>query len=961
MVISALKTFWCTLILSLAMALSLLPATVLAANGPRIDPRLQQRLATIDPADEIPIIVRMRDPIALQSMAVPTRQPGQQRRQARAAMIRTLQARAEQSRQPLQAVLARHGIASARQLWLINGMAFKAAPDLIEELSRMPQVASLEYDQVIEVPTVTTAEVSSPAEPNIDLVNGPDLWALGHTGQGVTVAIMDSGVDVDHPDLGPRWRGGNNSWYDPNGEHPDLPTDRDGHGTGVAGIALGGDHGGTFIGVAPEAQWIGVKIFNDADEASNSAIHAGFQWLLDPDGDPDTDDAPDIVNNSWGFSTEPGVCDESSRVFQPDVQALKTAGIAVVFAAGNTGPSPDSNISPANYPESFAVGSVGTFVSPTLISDFSARGPSDCDGTIYPEVVAPGFHIWTSGLTAGGVFPNSYALVDGTSFSTSHVSGIMALLLSAFPGTSVDAIETAIKQSATDLGTIGADNTYGYGLVDSLAAFNYLSGQQGIAVTDSINPATDHLVAFGNLEVSLTAEASVSVSNDGSLPVQFEAVDAGHVSPPFLITSDGCSNLMLPAGESCNIEIRFAPTATGSFDGSLGIISNTVGSELVTVNLSGTGIIPHFLVPTETLLTATFNGEALVDSNLPGQTRLTVAGDELAVFDSDGVLCGLTQITIDGEFGPLVVYGDDPVTTEVDEGASDGETLSVRLWDSQWQMELPVRSLQLNGERQTLTWSDGGGGTVTLQGLTQDRIGVFRAGQNSSAAWYLDANGSGAWDAGIDDVASFGQSGDLPAVGDWNGDGFKQIGVFRNGAWYLDINGNGAWDADIDSVVSFGQSGDLPVVGDWNGDGMSQIGVFRNGTWYLDTNGSGTWNSGVDTVASFGMTGDIPVAGDWNGDGLSQIGVFRNGTWYLDADGNGTWNSGVDTVAAFGMTGDIPVSGDWNGDGLSDIGVFRNGTWYLDTNGSGTWNSGVDQVYPAYGLAGDQPLGGVWR
>ncbi|MBE0576913.1 MAG: hypothetical protein IH613_13585 [Desulfuromonadales bacterium] len=195
-------------------------------------------------------------------------------------------------------------------------------------------------------------------------------------------------------------------------------------------------------------------------------------------------------------------------------------------------------------------------------------------------------------------------------------------------------------------------------------------------------------------------------------------------------------------------------------------------------------------------------------------------------------------------------------------------------------------------------------------------IGVFRSGP-----WFLDANGNGAWDPDTDTMyANFGQAGDLPVVGDWPDDAVNQvqIGVFRNGTWYLDANGNGAWDPDTDTVyANFGQAGDLPVVGDWNGDGVLQIGVFRNGIWYLDANGNGAWDSGIDTVyANFGQAGDLPVVGDWNGDGVSsEVGVFRNGTWYLDANGSGIWGPGSDTVLInFGQAGDYPVTGNWLND-----------------------------------------------
>lgn len=580
------------LILAFSVGFCLSPVSSMATQKGKIDPFLQSKLTMAGFGEKIPVIVRMKNPVAVQSFATPSRKKGAIRTQARANLTQALKARAQQSRQPLQKLLDRHGIANSRQLWLINGMSLQATPAQIEGISQMPDVASIVADQTIELPEIIPTQALEPAEPNIDLVDAPSLWALGYAGQGVTVAIVDSGVDINHPDLGPRWRGGINSWFDPNGEHPLVPTDLHGHGTQVTGLVLGGNNSGSYIGVAPDAEWIGVKIFADDGMALSSEIHAGYQWLLDPDNNPDTDDAPDIVNNSWGFDADPNFCDELSKEFQSDVQAMKAAGMAVLFAAGNTGPDASTSNAPANYPESFAVGMVGTFTSPTLINSYSARGPSACDGTVYPEVVAPGFQVRTCDLTAGGDFLNSYSLVAGTSFSTPHVSGVMALLLSAFPETPVRALEMALQKSATDLGTLGEDNTYGYGLVDSLSAFNYLSGQQGLNVTDSISPETDSDVAFDSVIPGESDTASVRIRNSSSVPLTLGATDVSNVLEPFNLISDNCSSRILPAGETCSIVIQFAPTLPGSFSGSLVILSNAVGEERVTVTMSGTGNTP---------------------------------------------------------------------------------------------------------------------------------------------------------------------------------------------------------------------------------------------------------------------------------------------------------------------------------------------------------------------------------
>lgn len=579
-------------ILAFALCFCLLPLSSLATQNGKIDPFLKSKLTIADFGEKIPAIVRMKNPVAVQPLATPSGKKGVVRTQARANLIYALKDRAKQNRQPLQKLLNRLRIVNSRQLWLINGMAIQATSAQIEEISQMPDVASIAADQIIELPKLKPAQASEPVKQNIAQLNIPSLWSLGYAGQGVTVAIVDSGVDIDHPDLGQRWRGGSNSWFDPNGEHPVVPADLDGHGTHVTGLVLGGNNSGAYIGVAPDAEWIGVKIFTDAGFALSSSIHAGFQWLLDPDQNPETDDAPDIINNSWGFNDEPNVCNDLSKEFQDDIQVMKAAGMAVLFAAGNTGPEASTSTAPANNPESFAVGSVGTSTSPSLISSFSARGPSACDGTIYPEVVAPGFLTWTSDLTTDGIFPNSYIMVSGTSFSTAHASGVIALLLSAFPEAPVSVLETALKQSATDLGTPGEDNTYGYGLIDSLSAFNFLSGRHDINVTDSIIPENDRDLAFGSVAPGGRDTASVLVRNSSSVPLTLGSTDLSNVREPFSLISDNCSSRILPSGETCFIVLQFAPTVLESFSGSIDILSNVVGEERVTVTFSGIGNTP---------------------------------------------------------------------------------------------------------------------------------------------------------------------------------------------------------------------------------------------------------------------------------------------------------------------------------------------------------------------------------
>jgi hypothetical protein len=127
----------------------------------------------------------------------------------------------------------------------------------------------------------------------------------------------------------------------------------------------------------------------------------------------------------------------------------------------------------------------------------------------------------------------------------------------------------------------------------------------------------------------------------------------------------------------------------------------------------------------------------------------------------------------------------------------------------------------------------------------------------------------------IDHVFHYGAPADVPVTGDWNGDGIRQIGVFRDGQWNLDLDGDGRF-TNVDAVVQFGQAGDVPVVGDFNGDGFEEVGVFRNGQWLIDINRNHELDA-QDKVFELGGKGDQPVVGDWNDDGTDDPGVYQPG------------------------------------------------------------------------------------
>ena len=187
-------------------------------------------------------------------------------------------------------------------MWIINAVAATVRKDVIKMLAIRQDIAEIRPDSSTVTLSDPLPAATADPEWNIGYISAPELWDLGFTGQDVVVANMDTGVDVTHDDLASRWRGGLNSWFDPNGEHVAGPFDLNGHGTRTMGIMVGGDATGAAIGVAPGAKWIAVKIFDDSGAAPLSGIHQGFQWLLDPDGNPLTDDAPVCRQQFLGIS-----------------------------------------------------------------------------------------------------------------------------------------------------------------------------------------------------------------------------------------------------------------------------------------------------------------------------------------------------------------------------------------------------------------------------------------------------------------------------------------------------------------------------------------------------------------------------------------------------------------------------------------------------------------------------------
>ena len=382
---------------------------------------------------------------------------------ARQALVTSLRAQltaAELQVAPLLAAAEKRGeLLAKRKLWIINGLALDAQPTLVAALLHSDAVAEVRLDHSRSYVNLEPSGLRLEADGvswGIERLRAPALWqTLAISGTGAVVASVDTGVDWLHPDLQSNYRGQlghgvvqhEGAWFDAvNGGQ--YPYDDYGHGTHTAGTAVGQ----AGIGVAPGARWLGVKVLDGFGNGYNADIHAGFQWLLAPGGDPAL--APDVAICSWGARQA------GSEEFKEDIEALEAAGIFPIFAAGNEGPSSGTLRSPASLPGVFAVGASDPY---ELVASFSSRGPSPW-GEVKPYVVAPG--VETRSATPGA----TYASYQGTSMATPHVAGIAALLRGVSRTLPVPMMARIITETALPLTTTLPHAASGWGRVDAYDA-----------------------------------------------------------------------------------------------------------------------------------------------------------------------------------------------------------------------------------------------------------------------------------------------------------------------------------------------------------------------------------------------------------------------------------------------------------------------------------------------------------
>src|SRR3989344_5670881 len=315
---------------------------------------------------------------------------------------------------------------------LENVVAVEVPANALNGLLLNPNVVGVEFDALAHA-----SGKPAPSQPAQKLpwgVDRIDAELSNHTGAGVKVCVVDTGIDKDHPDLQANIVGGRNFVAKGATVDPTKWDDDNGHGTHVAGTIAAVDNTIGVVGVAPQASLLAAKVLNRQGSGYFSDIMAGIDWCAQS--------GAKVISMSLGSSSD-------VQAFHDTVDAAYANGVLVIAAAGNDYGGPVSY--PAAYDSVIAVSATD---SNNNLASFSNVGPQ-------VELAAPGVSVLSTWMGGG------YNTISGTSMATPHVSGAAALAMQANPLMSNVEIRALLQSTADDLGAVGRDNLFGYGLVDA--------------------------------------------------------------------------------------------------------------------------------------------------------------------------------------------------------------------------------------------------------------------------------------------------------------------------------------------------------------------------------------------------------------------------------------------------------------------------------------------------------------
>ena len=452
---------------------------------------LHEKIIATSEDEFIPIIISINDNFDIKDLKKEFINNNTPIKKRSSIICDQMQKIAKKTQQPIINIIKVHEekYKNLKASWIINTIFLEANKQLVELISNHPNIQSINLKKTksdiidyIETEEHLSINTENGTEPGIEAINVRPLWEMGYTGKGLLVFNYDTGVWPEHPAFADNFFGNHypmeQCW---DGYFADLPNGHvSDHGTHTLGTMTGLiSETNDTIGIAFNSYWIANDFVTSSVETLPPIedMITSFEWALNPDNDTSTDhDVPDVINNSWRWYNEIDTFQCSGYAVEL-MEVIEAAGIANIFSAGNNGPDNEGVRSPqrinTNLVNTFCVGSINGNDEEYPISTFSCRGPTQCPGSgslsIYPEVVAPGQNVRSAWGT------NEFNTISGTSMASPHVSGAVLLIKEAFPFLTGQEILLAIYNTAVDLGDEGEDNTFGMGIIDVYAAFNYLT------------------------------------------------------------------------------------------------------------------------------------------------------------------------------------------------------------------------------------------------------------------------------------------------------------------------------------------------------------------------------------------------------------------------------------------------------------------------------------------------------
>ena len=327
----------------------------------------------------------------------------------------------------------------------LNGFQFRGSAQAAAALARNPNVTAVQADSPLALTETLPFGIERVRAYGLGGTTG--AYQAGFRGNGARIAVLDTGIDLDHPELAASIDGASGKNCITVGA---PPNDGHGHGSHVSGTAAAPINGVGVAGIAPQARLVAVKMFTDAGTSSQAAALCALDHIVGLNADLDPANDVDVANMSWGEQRAWGSC--AADPLHGAICSADAAGIILVAGSGNSGVD-GGNFVPAAYPEVLSISALADFdgdpgglagckfLLELLASEcddtfalFSNRGPSI-------DFIAPGVNIYSS--WANGTWKTS----SGTSMATPHVAGVAALMAAAAPGITPNAVRAALLSS----------------------------------------------------------------------------------------------------------------------------------------------------------------------------------------------------------------------------------------------------------------------------------------------------------------------------------------------------------------------------------------------------------------------------------------------------------------------------------------------------------------------------------